>query len=84
LIAEYQHQQKVDEAVRWVITPGTSDEDEEARDTMRQALSALPVNTSDRQFKLAKESALTPIRERIATRIQQEREAQERQKPNVA
>jgi hypothetical protein len=79
LIAEFQHQRKVDEAVRWVITPGTADEDEEARDTVRQALSALPVNTIDRRFKLAKESALTPIRERIAIRIQQQREAQKRQ-----
>jgi hypothetical protein len=78
LIAEFQHQRNVDEAVSWVFTPGTADEDHEARDSLRLALSILPVNTSDRQFELAKQTALAKIRERIKARMQQGGEAQER------
>jgi len=45
LIETYKHNERVDEAVRYLRIPGgTNDEDEEAREVARVALSSLPVD----------------------------------------
>lgn len=78
LVAEYEHQQRLSQAQSLVFTNGTPDEDEEARDAVRVALAGLPVGASDREIEKAKQAAMAPIRERIATRIAHQRAAEER------
>jgi excisionase family DNA binding protein len=80
LIETYKHNERVDEAVRYLRIPGgTNDEDQEAREVARVELSLLPVDAGPRQFEQAKENAIAPIRARIEARIQSQRDEQERQ-----
>jgi excisionase family DNA binding protein len=80
LIQKYEHNERVEAAVRYLRIPGgTNDEDQEAREVARVALSSLPVDVGPRQFEQAKQDAIALIRTRIETRIQSQRDEEERQ-----
>jgi hypothetical protein len=80
LIQKYEHNKRVESAVRCLsILDGTTDDNREAHEVVQEALLALPVDASDRQFEQAKENALAPIRTRIEARLQQERDEADRQ-----
>ena len=70
LIRTYEHNERIESEVRNLfLQNGTLDDLEEARDTLREALSRLPPDTSLRQFEEAKNDVLSPIRDRIQTRL---------------
>jgi hypothetical protein len=70
LIRTYEHNERIESAVRRLFLPdGTSQEQQEAREAVREALSNLPVDASQRQFQQAQDNALRPIRDRIQTRL---------------
>ncbi len=72
LIREYEHAQKCEQIVRdiWCHLKGeNSEEREEAKDAVRGVIAALPLGASARQFEQARETALQPIRTRIAERL---------------
>jgi hypothetical protein len=80
LIQKFEHDERIESAVRYLTLPnGTSNEDQEARELARAALSALPVDASRRQFEQAKEDAIAPIPARIVARMQKQAEEAERQ-----
>lgn len=71
LIKECQHREKcgvMTERTFLYLDRPTSEELEDAKDAVRQALEALPIGASDRQFEQARDAALVPIKGRIATR----------------
>ena len=74
LLAEYQHLSKIRDAARYVALPnGSHEDDQEAREAVTHALAALPVGASDRVIEQAKDTALAPVRERIAARDREAR-----------
>jgi hypothetical protein len=76
LAAEHRHLSKIRDAAKHVVLPnGSYDEDQEAREAVTQALAALPLGASDRTIEQAKATALAPLQQRIAARVQ----ARERQ-----
>jgi len=80
LIAEYNHREKIEAAMKFVYLPdGNREEQEDARDAVRAALVALPIGANDRQIEKAKQSALVPIQARIRTRRQREQEEHQHQ-----
>lgn len=79
MIQQYEHNDRIEQAVMYLFLPGTTDEDQEAREAARIALSALPIGASPRQFEQAKQNAIEPIRARIEARIQRQRDQEERQ-----
>jgi hypothetical protein len=81
LIAQHQHLSKIIDAAEHVILPnGSREEDQEAREAVRQALANLPIGAGDRAIDQAKQAALAPIRARISERIEarQRKDAKER------
>jgi excisionase family DNA binding protein len=78
LMVEFKRDQDVDEAVNSVRIDGANhDELCDARESVREALDALPKNTTARQIAQTKEQTLAPISARVAERIARE-EAQRR------
>ncbi len=71
IVKECQHKKKchdITERASWSLDGPTSDEREDAKDAVREALEALPIGASDRQIEQARDAALTSIRARIASR----------------
>jgi excisionase family DNA binding protein len=80
LIQKYEHGERVEEATRYLRIPGgTNDEEQEAREIARAALSALPVDATRRQFEQETQNAIAPIRARIEARTQKQADDEERQ-----
>jgi hypothetical protein len=80
LIAEFRHAEKIRSIVESIyLTEGNSEDRQEAREAIAAALSKLPTSTSERELAQAKEKTLAPIRERIAARLQQQRDENNRQ-----
>jgi excisionase family DNA binding protein len=79
LTAEYTHDERIHGAMKFVfLSNANSEEQEDAREAVKTALAALPISASDRQVERAKENALMPIRERIATRLQRQHDEDNR------
>ena len=84
LRAEYEHAERIKQAMGFVyLSNGTKEDNQNARDAVRDALAGLAVDASDREIERTKQAALEPIRQRIAARIQQEREERERQEAKL-
>jgi hypothetical protein len=70
LVAEYERAGKIEEAINSIHIDGaTYDELRDARESVREALDALPQNATAKQIAQAKEQTLTPISARIAERL---------------
>jgi excisionase family DNA binding protein len=70
LTKKWEHTERIESAVKHlIVSGGTAEETEEAREAAREALSALPADVSRRVFDATKERALAPIQERIALRM---------------
>src|SRR5579871_2550671 len=78
IVKECQHKKKcrdITERALWSLDGPTSDEREDAMDAVREALEALPIGASDRQFDQTRDAALASIRARITTRRDDEMRA---------
>jgi hypothetical protein len=79
LILEFEHAQKVEDAINSVRIPGGNyDEISEALETVREALAGLPKGATDRQITQAKDHALKPLLTRITERVADEQREQQR------
>ena len=66
---KFQHEQMLLTGVKSVDLQGaTADEKEEAAETVRRALSELPIGTTQRQLRQAADTCLEPLRDRISRR----------------
>jgi hypothetical protein len=70
LVSEFQHAERIQSAIAqsMSIPNANSDDLDEAKETVGEALSALPVGATERQIQQASDRALTPIRDRIYRR----------------
>ncbi|HLK64712.1 MAG TPA: hypothetical protein VKU19_14805 [Bryobacteraceae bacterium] len=78
IVKECQHRKKIrtmTDRASWGLDSPTSEERDDAKDAVREALEALPIGASDRQFEQAREAALASIRVRITTRRDDEMRA---------
>jgi hypothetical protein len=66
--AEFAHERACQEMARWIFLPGTSEEDEQARAAVKEAMGKLPVGASQTQMEDAKAAAIPPVRDAIAAR----------------
>jgi excisionase family DNA binding protein len=70
LIRRHERAEWIEAQVRHLtLANDTMDDDADAREAVREALSSLPINASRQQLEQAKDSALGPIRDRIAMRV---------------
>jgi len=76
--AEFAHEQACQKMVAGVLLPGTTEEDEQARAAVKEALAQLPIGASEKQMEAARDAVTQPIREIIAERQAQERIERER------
>jgi hypothetical protein len=80
MIREYEHQQACRRIVgRIHIYGATIKEMEAAKDAVRQALAALPIDAAPRQMEKAEETALAPYKAAVAAREERGRLESERQ-----
>ena len=78
--AEFAHAQACQKMAGWVFLPGTSEEDDQARAAVKEALAQLPVGASEKQMQAARDAAMQPIRDAITQRqAQAQTEQQQRQ-----
>ena len=85
LIAQFEHEERIRSVLESIrLTEGNPEDREEAQEAAAAALSKLPTSTSERELAQAKEKALAPIRERIATRLEQQHQEDERQERQAA
>ncbi len=77
---EYEHQQRCERIVSRVYAfDATSVEQEAAKDSVRKALTALPIGAGAKELERAEEAALVPYKAAIAQRKEQARRESERQ-----
>jgi excisionase family DNA binding protein len=75
LIAQFEHEARIRSVLESIrLAEGNREDQEDAQEAAATALSGLPPGTSERALSQAREKALAPIRERIAARLQQQRE----------
>jgi excisionase family DNA binding protein len=75
LIAQFEHEERFRSVLESIhLTDGNCEDREEAQEAVAAALSRLPIGTSKRELARATEKALVGIRERIAARLQQQRD----------
>lgn len=80
LTQEFEHAGKIEEAVNAVHVDGADyDELRDARESVREALEALPKNSTGRQINAARDQALLPIKAHVAERIAREEAERQRQ-----
>jgi hypothetical protein len=73
LVLEFEHSEKVENAIKSVsISGATYEELGEARELVRESLAALPIGSSDHQVMQAKNRAVQPVVDRVAGRLAQE------------
>jgi excisionase family DNA binding protein len=80
MIREYEQQQACERIVGYVyILDATLQEQEVAKEAVRQALAALPVGTSAKQLEMSEEAALAPYKAAVAARKEKARLESEKQ-----
>lgn len=80
--AEFKHEEQIAEFVRrhWSWLSGESyEERQQARQLVEEALAQLPVGASQQQMEQARDAALAPLRDRIASREEHARRERLRQ-----
>jgi excisionase family DNA binding protein len=84
IIREYEHQQACQRIVgRVYIYDATREEEEAAKEAVRKALAALPIDAAPKQLEKAEETALAPYKAAVAmrkekARLESEKQAQRR------
>ena len=85
MIREYEHQLACQRLVaRVYIFGATREEEEAAKEALREALAALPVGAATKQLEQAKETALTPYEAAVAMRKEKARLESEKQAQRCA
>jgi excisionase family DNA binding protein len=80
IIREYEYQEACQRIVgRIYIYDGTREEAEAAKEAVRKALAALPIDAAPKQLEKAEETALAPYKATVATRKEKARLESERQ-----
>jgi hypothetical protein len=80
MIREYEHEQACQRIVRRVYIYDTTREEEEgAKEAVRNALAALPIGAEAKQLEKAEETALAPYKAAVATRKEKARLESEKQ-----
>jgi hypothetical protein len=80
IIREYEHQQACQSIVgRVYIYDATREEEEAAKEAVRKALAALPIDAAAKQLEKAEETALAPYKAAVATRKEKARLDSEKQ-----
>jgi hypothetical protein len=72
LLAEFEHEKRIQDAAFILLGEATSEEQDQARDDVRAALAALPMGATDREIARTKEGALQSVRAVIAARKKRE------------
>jgi excisionase family DNA binding protein len=82
MIREYEHHQACQRIVAGVYVSGaTWNEQEEAKEALREVLAALPIGATQKQLEKAKQMALAPFQAMVAERQEKERlESEQRSK----
>jgi hypothetical protein len=74
IIREYEHQEACQRIVgRIYIYDATREEEEAAKEAVRKALAALPIDAAAKQLEKAEETALAPYKAAVATRKEKAR-----------
>jgi excisionase family DNA binding protein len=68
LVAEFEHQQKIEAVLQYTIYDGDGEEREQAAEALREALGELPIGASDRDIEKTKTAVLAPFRRQVALR----------------
>jgi hypothetical protein len=80
IIREYEHQQACERIVgRVYIYDATREEEEAAKEAVRKALAALPIDAAPKQLEKAEETARAPYKAAVATRKEKARVESEKQ-----